>query len=177
MWNIIVGNMVLGAFSTVILFIENYVVKNRTANIFIDIFAVIIFTAVCFFLGRCNYKVSLIRLIIILTANFILCCIALLFDSKLFMYLNVGSLIPYFRVLARFIKGETAWIIAAVVTYFIPYILIYTGMLAGRRAHREQYKLWTEADREKRERKRMQKKMRKNKAPGEEAISIGECEK
>ena len=49
-------------------------------------------------------------------------------------------------------------------------------MLAGRRAHREQYKLWTEADREKRERKRMQKKMRKNKAPGEEAISIGECE-
>lgn len=176
MRNIIVGNMVLGAFSPVILFIENYVVKNRTANIFIDIFAVIIFTAVCFFLGRCNYKVSLIRLIIILTANFILCCIALLFDSKLFMYLNVGSLIPYFRVLARFIKGETAWIIAAVVTYFIPYILIYTGMLAGRRAHREQYKLWTEADREKRERKRMQKKMRKNKAPGEEAISIGECE-
>ena len=49
MWNIIVGIMVLGAFSPVLLFIENYVVKNRTANIFIDIFAVIIFTAVCFF--------------------------------------------------------------------------------------------------------------------------------
>ncbi len=172
MGNIIVGNMVLGAFSPVILFIENYVVKNKTANIFIDLFTVIVFTAVCFLLGRCNYRVSLIRLLIILAANFILCCIALLFGSKLFVYLTVGSLIPYFRILARFIKGETAWVIDAVVTYFIPYILIYTEMLAGRRAHREQYKLWTEADKERREQKKRQKR-----APGKDFFGIGEREK